>query len=113
MISPPNIKTSGPRTRVTLDVSEIGLQELIEGWPAHTIWLEPAGEENVYTLRASERIGDARKRDEPVLADVLWSCMNDLVESINEHIDDVPPPVLATLDAALERYEARNREGRG
>jgi hypothetical protein len=98
---------------VTLDVAQIGLQQLLDGQPAHTVWLEPVGEDGVYTLRATARIGDVRDKGEKPLADVLVGCLNEIVEAINANLDSTPQPVLDALDRATERYEARNREGRG
>lgn len=99
-------QTPGPRTRVTLDIAELGLDDLVAGMgPVDFVRLVPVNdEEGVYSLWARITIGQSRKQAGKPAADQLTDYMNELGDALEA--DDVPQRLRDLWDNLLERYLA-------
>jgi hypothetical protein len=102
-------KTPGPRRQITLDIGERSITSLLTGEKADRIWITE-NDDGSYGLHATTPVGVTRAAGVKPVSDVVVECMNELVDSINANLDEMPQPVLDTLDRVTERYLNYNGE---
>lgn len=99
-----NTQSPGPRTRVTLDVAETGLADLVKGiGPAEDVRLVET-EDGVYSFHASITMGESRKQAGKPAADQLTDYVNQLGDALEA--DDVPQRLRDLWNQLLDQYLA-------
>lgn len=94
----------GPRTTITLDVSETGLAELLAGISCTRVQLRDTGDGR-YALTAVRPIGESRRASAPLVSDLLVSLLNRLGAALEA--DDVPAHLRELWDELLSDYNTR------
>lgn len=103
-LEPRSSEIGGPRRRVTLDIAEMSLPVLLEGFPAARVWLTDEGED-VYAIHADLTLGESRKQPGKPVADILVDLVNQFADELDG--DDVPDRLRERWDALVDEYKAQ------
>lgn len=96
-------KSPGTRTKITLDIAETGLEDLMKGIHPETVWIVD-NEDGSYSLRATQTMGESRKQTGKPADDLLIELLNEFGEELDK--DGVPQHLRDKWVELIERFEA-------